>query len=110
MADDWVQATRDFGYDEHLGEVRLGQVFQLAGHVNDAGLIRHNLVIVLDPQPKKAALDKLVVCSECGRRFAEDWQRDRCGNMDVRTPADVQRDRRERAHQRFEERVIKVGA
>ncbi|MCP3884696.1 MAG: hypothetical protein GY700_04310 [Propionibacteriaceae bacterium] len=105
----WVQASRDFRYDEELGLLKLGQVFQLAGHVNDAGLVRHAQAVILDPQPDKAALKALPTCGECGRSFALGWMRDRCGQSHEESLEQVMLDRRHQVHQRVE-RVMQVGA
>jgi len=104
-----VVAASDFQYDEELG-VRQGQVFQLAGHRNDQLLIKHRLVFLLDPQPKKANLETMPVCGECGRVFTEDWQRDRCGQMHEIPDAARLREAHERARSTVAERVIQVGA
>lgn len=106
----WVRANKDFRYDEAVGEVKLGQVFQLGGHINDAGLLRHSLVAPLDPQPSAAQRKRLPACGTCGRVFAEMWHRDRCGLAHEAASTDVVADRRHRVHNRIvEERVIQVG-
>jgi len=121
MADEWVHALRDFGYDDDLGKVHLGQVFQLRGHINDDALVRHRFVAVIENVPKSKAklqewLDSLSRCGECGAYYLEDWQRDRCGEDHELTPAERDAQRRERAHDRFEDTVlpeqrqIRVGA
>lgn len=106
----WVQANKDFRYSEAVGDVKLGQVFQLGGHINDAGLIRHSLVTALDPQPTAAQRKKLPTCGTCGRAFVAEWQRDRCGLSHEVDSAEVVLDRRHRVHDRLvEERVFSVG-
>jgi hypothetical protein len=93
-----VQALRDFVYDDRIGRVRTGQVFTLAGHPNDAGLLRHRFVAPFtgDKPVKDAA----------GREFAEDWQRTRAGDEDAK-PRQVVRQER---YQHAAERVELVGA
>ena len=49
----WVVATRDFRYDEDLA-VKNGQVFTLRQYPNDGLLLKHRLVVALDPQPTAA--------------------------------------------------------
>jgi len=106
----WVRACKDFRYDEEVGDVKLGQVFQLGGHVNDAGLIRHTLVSPLDPTPSAAQRKKLPTCGACGRVFVETWSRDRCGLSHEVDAGEVMLDRRHRVHNRLvEERVVSVG-
>lgn len=105
----WVQASRDFRYDEELGALQLGQVFQLAGHINDAGLVRHGMAAILDPQPTAAALKKLPTCGDCGRAFALPWMRERCGRSHEEPAAEVMVDRRAQVHKRVS-RVLQVGA
>jgi len=106
----WVSANKDFGYDVDTGDVKLGQVFRLAGHVNDAGLIRHSLVAPLDPQPTAAKRKKLPTCGECGRVFLLAWQRERCGQAHELSAEDMADDRRMRVHDRMlDERVVSVG-
>lgn len=98
----FVQATRDFTYDENVGDVRLGQVFKLAGHPNDAGLIRHQFVAVLPEQPKDDdyARHGFFQCGECGRFLVEEWHRTRCGDMDTMSEAERNLARRERIGKR----------
>lgn len=111
----YVMAARDFRYDDgKIGYVKLGQVFQLQGHPNDGLLIKHNLLSLLEPQPKKAALEALPVCGTCGRHFLEEWQRDKCGQSHEMTEEETIAQRRAAAHQRVEDalgpRMIQVGA
>lgn len=96
----WVVATRDFGYDAKIGKAKRGQVFQAGGHRNDGQLVDHNFIVVLDPQPKTSATDKLPTCGSCGRRFENDWARDACGRSHELTPAEVAEERRLKAHDR----------
>jgi hypothetical protein len=108
-------AGRDFSYDDgKIGDVKLGQIFQLQGHPNDALLVKHNLVSLLEPQPKKAALEALPVCGTCGRCFLEEWQRDKCGESHEMTAEEAIAQRRVTARQRVQDalgpRVIQVGA
>jgi hypothetical protein len=106
MEGQYVVASKDFHYDEGaVGKVKLGQVFQLQGHINDGSLLRHQLVISLDPQPDRKAFEKLPQCGECGRRFAEEWQRDRCGASHEMSVAEVERDNR----LRVQRRVVQMG-
>lgn len=109
----WVQATREFGYDEELGQVKRGQVFQLGGHRNDAGLIRHALLQVLDPPPKAADVKKFPSCGECGRVFINEHLRDLCGESHEEPSEEAVLDRRAKVHDRvlqdLEERVFPVG-
>jgi hypothetical protein len=74
----WVVATRDYQYDETLA-VKIGQVFELRGHPNDGLLLKHRHVVALDPQPTAVEVAQFPQCGECGARFQEEWQRDRCG-------------------------------
>jgi len=74
----YVRATRDFTYTEDL-KVKDGQVFQLRGLMNDGLLLKHGIVAAIDPQPDSEALKKFPRCGECGARFSEVWQRERCG-------------------------------
>jgi hypothetical protein len=98
MATQKVQALRDFVYDDQIGQVRTGQVFSLAGHVNDAGLLRHRFVAPYQgDKPVKDAK---------GREFAEEWQRTRAGDEDAKPPQVVRRER----YQHAAERVELVGA
>jgi hypothetical protein len=111
MADEWVFALRDFGYDADLGRVHTGQVFQLRGHINDGSLLRHRFVGLLADIPKSKAkleewLASLPKCGECGAVFLEGWQRDRCGEDHELSPVERNAQRRERAHDRFEETVL----
>jgi hypothetical protein len=112
----WAIAGRDFRYDDGaIGEVKLGQVFQIQGHPNDALLVKHALLALLEPQPKKGALDAMPVCGTCGRRFLEEWQRDRCGQAHEMSADDREAERRASVHRRAEEAIglpgmIQVGA
>lgn len=117
-AGSWVVAGRDFRYDDGaVGEVKLGQVFQVQGHPNDALLVKHSLVALLDPQPKKTVLEAMPACGTCGRRFLEAWQRDRCGQAHEMTAEERESERREAVHRRAEtalglpgEGMIQIGA
>ena len=112
----WVTAGRDFRYDDgEIGEVVLGQVFQVQGHPNDALLVKHSLLALLEPQPKKGALDAMPVCGTCGRRFLLEWQRDRCGQAHGMSAEDREAERRASVHRRVEDAMglsgmIQVGA
>lgn len=98
MAAQKVQALRDFTYDDRIGQVRTGQVFSLAGHPNDAGLLRHRFVApYTGDKPVKDAK---------GREFAEEWQRTRANEEDAKPPEAVRRER----YQHAAERVELVGA
>ena len=104
----WVFATKDYTYDEdRVGHVRFGQIFQLKGYINDAGLVDHRLAMVLDPQPR----DESVVeahfprCGECGRIFMEEPQRNRCGSKHELSADEREKKRREAAHETVKEHV-----
>lgn len=81
----WVMSSRDMGYDDPDNPVRIGQVFQLGGHVNDEVMIKVGYLTLLNPQPKKKRkklqrfIDSLLLCGACGRMFKFDDHRDRCG-------------------------------
>lgn len=83
----WVVATRDMHYDDTLA-VRNGQVFRLRNHPNDGLLLKHSMVVALDPQPTEDEAAHLPTCGECGARFQTEWQRDRCGRSHEK-PAEV---------------------
>lgn len=74
----FVVATRDMQYDDELA-VKNGQVFRLRNHPNDGLLLKHNMVVALDPQPTEDEVAHLPTCGECGAHFQYEWQRDRCG-------------------------------
>lgn len=93
-----VVALRDFVYDDQIGQVRTGQVFELRGHINDAGLLRHRMVAPFDGTK--------TVKDDQGRQFAEEWQRTRAGDEDARPAEMVVRERRDRVA----DRVMTVGA
>ncbi len=95
----YVQALKAFDYDRKVGRVERGQVFKMGGHVNDAGLLRHRLVV-----PFTGAVGKLPTDSR-GRRFVDDGSRQRAGDTE-QTPAESLSDRRAK----IAERVVKVGA
>ena len=106
----WVTANKDFIYDDKVGQVLLGQIFELGGHRNDQGLIKNRLLAVLDPQPKSAkALEDMPSCGTCGRIFLEEWQRNRCGERHEMTAEDLLYERREKVKKTYEERIIQVG-
>jgi len=112
MSKTYVVANRDFIYTPKL-RVRRGQVFALGGHRNDALLIKHRHVALLDPQPTAAKLKALPTCSECGRQFVEMHWRERCGAMDEMSNTERLRLRREQAAKRIDRlppRMITVGA
>ena len=95
----WVQANRDFGYDDKITAKR-GQVFQLGGHRNDGKLLGFSFISVLDPPPTKTALDKLPSCGTCGRIFVDEMTRDLCGEAHELSPDEVAEERRFKAHER----------
>lgn len=105
----YVVALRDFKYDVRLGKVYAGQLFELAGNVNDAGLARHRFVAEFDPSGQPPVQDSL------GRWFATDWQRERANDMETLTPAELQEKRRAQAAERREaaeadgRRLVVVG-
>ena len=109
--DEWVVANRDFTYNKK--DVRRGQAFQLEGCRNDGALLRHQLVSPLTEygfsDPDEGDVEDLPMCGQCGRHFAKEWQRDRCGRMHERTAADLQQERLE-VSERVKERVETVGA
>jgi hypothetical protein len=118
---DYVQALRDFRYDDQVGEVHTGQVFQLGGHINDDGLLRHRFLAPIEDVPttkakREAWLASLPTCGECGAMFLQEWQRDRCGEAHGLSAEERERQARERAHDRYERtvaperRVMRVGA
>jgi|GEM_PF-1475115 len=84
----WVVATRDFKYDEDLA-VKNGQVFTLRQCPNDGLLLKHRLVVALDPQPTADEVAHLPTCGACGAHFQEEWQRDRCGRQHELTAAEL---------------------
>ena len=88
----WVQAAKDFQYTDDLA-VKNGQVFELRGVRNDGLLLKHGLVLALDPQPDAEALKKVPQCGECGRRFAQLWQRERCGRQHELSAEELQAER-----------------
>lgn len=88
----WVVATKDFQYDAELA-VKNGQVFALRQHPNDGLLLKHRLVVALDPQPTADAVAHLPTCGECGTHFQEEWQRDRCGRQHELTAAELAEER-----------------
>jgi hypothetical protein len=100
MAGENVQALRDFTYDADVGLVRTGQVFKLKGHPNDAGLLRHGFVIAFAGKAADLVQD------DRGRKFVEEWQRERAGREDERPVAEVVAERRQRVYKR----VMTVGA
>jgi len=102
----WVSATKDFTYDsQKVGHLRWGQILQLRGYRNDAGLVDHRLLIVMEPQPKsEAVVDKhFPKCGECGRNFINEQQRDRCGELHEMTAEERKMKRRELAHETVKE-------
>jgi hypothetical protein len=73
----WVSATRGFIYNKE--GIRVGRIFRLQGHPNDGLLLKHGHVVALDPQPKaEKQLEEYPQCDECGARYMEAWQRDKC--------------------------------
>jgi predicted RNA-binding Zn-ribbon protein involved in translation (DUF1610 family) len=70
-----VQALFEFGYDERLGQVCRGQVFELGGHTNDERLVTLRYVA---PVKKGVALSE---CGECGRLFIDDAARTAHGDL-----------------------------
>ncbi len=114
MAQPYVAASRDFTYTAEL-VVKRGQVFQLGGHKNDALLLRHRHVSLLDPQPKAAALKAMPTCGECGRVFMEEYLRAQCGASHEETDTDALAARRAAVADKVEaaqesDRVFRVGA
>ena len=111
----YVVANRDFIYTTDL-PVKRGQVFVLADAPNDALLLKHRHVTLLDPQPKAASLAKMPVCGECGRIFLEEHWRNRCGRLHELSSAEVRQQRRADAQgrvdevQRINSRTVLVGA
>ena len=88
----WVVGTRDFQYDDTLF-VKIGQVFELRNHPNDGLLLKHRHVVALESQDP-VEIAKLPQCGECGARFQDEWQRDRCGRE--HESGEVTAERRER--------------
>ena len=74
-----VMATRDFGYNR--AQVRRGQVFTLAGCRNDGGLLRHGHVKAFEG-------GHTYQCAVCGRVYATEGFRQRCGAMDGMSEAE----------------------
>jgi hypothetical protein len=70
-----VQALFEFGYDEKLGSVDRGQVFKLAGHINDGKLVELRYVA-----PVKTGTE-LSECGECGRLFIDEGTRAAHGDL-----------------------------
>ena len=105
----YVVANRDFTYTAEL-QVRRGQVFALGGHRNDALLIKHRHVALLDPQPTAAKVKQFPTCGECGRQFVSEHWRERCGELDTLPAEERRRARRRDAAQRNDRRVVTVGA
>lgn len=108
---EWVVANRDFTYNKK--EVRRGQAFQLEGCRNDGRLLKHQLVTPLSDygfsDPDESDVEDLPMCGECGRHFATEWQRDRCGRMHERTEGELEQERLG-VSERVRERVMTVGA
>ena len=98
----WVTASKDFCYDDVVGDVKTGQLFELRGQPNDGGLLKHRLVLPVEPQPDKEALKHYPQCGECGRRFLEPWQRERCGRMHELSAAELRAARREETGKRLD--------
>lgn len=99
MAGRRVQALRDFTYDEKIGAVKTGQVFNLGGHINDASLLKHGHVALFTGKLADTCEDNK------GRRFAEEWQRARAGDAEAIPPAEALAERRAKIAQR----VMRVG-
>ncbi|HNT74393.1 MAG TPA: hypothetical protein PKH77_05170 [Anaerolineae bacterium] len=98
----WVTASKDFRYDDVVGDVKTGQVFELRGQPNDGGLLKHGLVMAVEPQPDREALKHYPQCGTCGRQFAEVWQRERCGRMHELSAGELRKQRREEAGKRLD--------
>lgn len=88
MPSGYVQALRDFRYDDQVGQVRQGQVFRVGGHRNDQSLLRHRFMIVFDDNVGDLFEDNK------GRKFATEWQKERAGREDERPAVEVIADRR----------------
>lgn len=93
----WVVSSRDYQYDNDL-HVKTGQVFELRGHPNDGLLLKHRHVIEMTPQPDPAEVAKLPRCGECGARFEQEWQRDRCGREHEAAALAAERQERRETH------------
>lgn len=104
-----VVAQRAFQYDATLA-VRQGQVFELREQPNDPLLLKHGHVAQY--AGTAAEMRKLPQCGTCGAYFLEEWQRDRCGEAHLYSPAERQAMRRARAQERVLEtrRTVAVGA
>ncbi len=104
----WVRANRDFHYDEEkIGHVKRGQVFQLAGHVNDAQLVDHNFLALIVPKPTKKKVEGLPTCGNCGRVFDDVVLRDICGQAHETPDEMLNQTRRRDASDRAREAVDK---
>lgn len=99
----WVTASKDFGYDESL-TVKTGQLFELRGCRNDGLLLKHRLVLPVDPQPDAEALKHFPQCPVCGRRFTLPGQRERCGKQHEMTS----KERLDERHQAAQKRMDKL--
>lgn len=89
----WVCANMDFKYGPILGQVKRGQIFQTGGFLNDGLLVKHQHLVQLEVQPKtdkavQKMLDSLHPCGECGRVFAREAWRDKCGMSHQETAED----------------------
>lgn len=105
----WVTATRDMGYDDADNPVKIGQVFQLGGHVNDEVMVKIGYLTLLKPQPKKRPkkfrkfMDSLHVCAGkhgCGRKFKYEDHRDRCGYKHLQDQAALLAEQEQAARER----------
>lgn len=94
----WVVASKDFTYNGH--DVKAGEAFELQQCRNDGLLLKHRLVLALDPQPDAEALKHLPQCGTCGRRFVQMHHREVCGRSHELSAAEQRAQRREAAAQR----------
>ena len=106
MANRYVVATRPFQYTPDL-KVSRGQVFPLAGAVNDPLLLKHGHVV--DYTGTVASVKDLPKCGECGAQFEEEYLRDLHAELHEMTAEERRRRRRAKTHRTYRERVMQVG-
>lgn len=107
----WVTATRDMGYDDADNPVKIGQVFQLGGYVNDEVMVKVGYLTLLQPQPKKKHkklrkfLAALHECGGCGRKFKYEDHRNRCGFQHEQEQAALLAEQEQAARERTFDRL-----